>query len=123
MFTHADWALHRKPSRYARHLALIFASKIVRALIAPVLVVALISVLVGLYETLLGDERLPSHWPHVTLELGQGFQFTAFALSLLLVFRTNSAYGRWWEVRAWERVWGGMGGGGWGGEAEWSARP
>lgn len=110
MFTHADWALHRKPSRYVRHLALIFASKIVRALIAPVLVVALVSALVGLYETLLGDERLPSHWPHVTLELGQGFQFTAFALSLLLVFRTNSAYGRWWEVRVLGELAVGMGG-------------
>ena len=30
---------------------------------------------------------LPGHWPHVTLALGQGFNLTAFALSLLLVFR------------------------------------
>lgn len=28
---------------------------------------------------------LPGHWPHVTLALGQGFNLTAFALSLLLV--------------------------------------
>lgn len=29
--------------------------------------------------------KLPGHWPHVTLALGQGFNLTAFALSLLLV--------------------------------------
>lgn len=36
---------------------------------------------------------LPGHWPHVTLALGQGFNLTAFALSLLLVFRC-AAWGR-----------------------------
>lgn len=53
MFTHADWAVHRKPSRYARHLALIFASRIFRSLIPPITAVTLISTLVGVYETLL----------------------------------------------------------------------
>jgi len=48
---------------------------------------------------------LPGHWPHVTLALGQGFNLTAFALSLLLVFRTNSSYDRWWEGR---KLWGGV---------------
>lgn len=36
---------------------------------------------------------LPQHWPHVELALGQVFNLTAFALSLLLVFRTNSRWG------------------------------
>lgn len=27
------------------------------------------------------------------------FELMSFVLSLLLVFRTNSAYGRWWEAR------------------------
>lgn len=31
------------------------------------------------------------------------FQLMSFVLSLLLVFRTNSAYGRWWEART---LWG-----------------
>ncbi|KFM28033.1 UPF0187 protein, chloroplastic [Auxenochlorella protothecoides] len=105
VFTHADWAVHRKPSRYARHLALIFASRIFRSLIPPITAVTLISTLVGVYETLLKEHRLPAQWPHVTLALGQGFQLTAFALSLLLVFRTNSAYGRWWEARM---LWGSL---------------
>ena len=26
------------------------------------------------------------------------FQLTSFAVALLLVFRTNAAYARWWEV-------------------------
>lgn len=29
----------------------------------------------------------------------QIFNLTSFALALLLVFRTNSSYGRWWEAR------------------------
>ena len=32
-------------------------------------------------------KALPGSYPHVTLALGQGFNLTAFALSLLLVFR------------------------------------
>ena len=36
---------------------------------------------------------LPGHWPHVTLALGQGFNLTAFALSLLLVFRWEGGWG------------------------------
>lgn len=99
VFTQADWAHHRRPSRYARHLALILVSKIFRALILPVLWVMLVAVGVGVYETLLEQGKLPPNWPHVTLNLGQGFQLISFALSLLLVFRTNSAYARWWEAR------------------------
>ncbi len=29
----------------------------------------------------------------------QIFNLTSFALALLLVFRTNSSYNRWWEAR------------------------
>jgi ion channel-forming bestrophin family protein len=33
------------------------------------------------------------------------FNLTSFALSLLLVFRTNTSYSRWNEAR---KIWGGM---------------
>lgn len=105
MFTHDDWERHRHPDRYARHLALILFSKIFRALIPPIGTVMLVAVGVGVYETLLERSALPASWPHVTLTLGQGFQFISFALSLLLVFRTNSAYARWWEART---LWGAL---------------
>lgn len=39
---------------------------------------------------------LPGHWPHVTLALGQGFNLTAFALSLLLVFRCAGCHEAPW---------------------------
>lgn len=39
-------------------------------------------------------------WPTiVSTKYLEPFVLTSFALSLLLVFRTNSAYGRWWEAR------------------------
>ena len=35
--------------------------------------------------------------------LYQPFAISSFAMSLLMVFRTNSSYARWWEART---VWG-----------------
>lgn len=46
---------------------------------------------------------LPKHWPTVSVAFDQGLQQISFALSLLLVFRTNTAYARWWEGR---KIWG-----------------
>ena len=41
-----------------------------------------------------------SGWPTiVSSKYLEPFALTSFALSLLLVFRTNSAYDRWWEAR------------------------
>ncbi len=55
------------------------------------------SVLVGLYATLLQERR---GWPVVvSSQYINFFALASFALSLLLVFRTNSSYGRWWEGR------------------------
>jgi hypothetical protein len=36
----------------------------------------------------------PGHWPHLSLALGQAWNLTGFALSLLLAFRTNHSYDR-----------------------------
>lgn len=38
---------------------------------------------------------IPHTWPHLTVATGQPFALTAFALSLLLVFRTNTSYDRY----------------------------
>jgi len=40
------------------------------------------------------------HWPMLSMQSVQTF-FSAitFALTLLLVFKTNSSYARWWEAR------------------------
>lgn len=43
--------------------------------------------------------------PSLCVEADQAFNLTSFALSLLLVFRTNSSYSRWLDAR---KVWGGI---------------
>lgn len=42
------------------------------------------------------------HFSHLTLEMTP-FEFSGFALGVLLVFRTNAGYDRWWEAR---KLWG-----------------
>lgn len=48
---------------------------------------------------------LPANAPGLTIETNVPFNLTSFALSLLLVFRTNSSYSRWAEARS---IWGGV---------------
>lgn len=54
---------------------------------------------VALYHTLHGHQLLPSWLPGLPVIPIEPFQLTSFALSLLLVFRTNSSYSRWYEGR------------------------
>jgi predicted membrane chloride channel (bestrophin family) len=39
----------------------------------------------------------------MNLEVEEPFMMTTFALSLLLLFKINTAYARWWEART---IWG-----------------
>lgn len=49
---------------------------------------------------------LPGSLPGVTFSVtGELFNLSSFALSLLLVFRTNASYDRWLEARL---IWGGI---------------
>ena len=45
---------------------------------------------------------IPSAFPRLAVDSSQAFSLTSFALSLLLVFRTNASYARWDEAR---KVW------------------
>ncbi len=48
---------------------------------------------------------IPQDWPSLTVEAGEAFNLTSFALSLLLVFRTNESYSRWLDARkAWSGI-------------------
>ena len=49
--------------------------------------------------------QLPAGAPDITFSLTTPFSSTSFALSLLLVFRTNTSYSRWNEART---LWGGI---------------
>ena len=48
---------------------------------------------------------LPAQAPGLSIETNAPFSLTSFALSLLLVFRTNTSYERWAEAR---EIWGGV---------------
>lgn len=54
---------------------------------------------VAAYHTLFAMQQLPAILPALAVLPIEPFQLTSFALSLLLVFRTNSSYGRWYEGR------------------------
>ena len=47
----------------------------------------------------LQDKGAPRFYEQANVGYWQVFSLTSFALSLLMVFRTNSSYARWWEAR------------------------
>lgn len=53
VFTHERWDSHRSTLRYVKHLAYLFNSNVFKALLGPVCAVMVISIFVGVYETLL----------------------------------------------------------------------
>ncbi|KAL6750126.1 Bestrophin, RFP-TM, chloride channel-domain-containing protein [Haematococcus lacustris] len=57
--------------------------------------VLIASIIVGLYHEML----VPLGAPHANSQLTNAMGMVTGCLSLLLVFRTNSSYSRWWEAR------------------------
>ncbi|GFR42220.1 hypothetical protein Agub_g3113 [Astrephomene gubernaculifera] len=105
VYDFALWAKHRNVNRYLYNLTTIPGSRIIRTLIQPMGVVLAWSALFGFYETCLETGILPASLPKLTLMSAEPQGLTSFALSLLLVFRTNSSYGRFDEAR---KIWGGI---------------
>ncbi|GIL50051.1 hypothetical protein Vafri_6374 [Volvox africanus] len=99
------WAKHRDVNRYLYNLKTIPGSRIIRTLSRPMGVVLAWATLFGFYETCLESGVLPAYFPQLTLTSAEPQGLTSFALSLLLVFRTNSSYGRFDEAR---KIWGGI---------------
>ncbi|KAK9909500.1 hypothetical protein WJX75_003209 [Coccomyxa subellipsoidea] len=99
--TPADWKLLRT---WRRHLPDLTWVTVLTGYWLWVVYFTLIAVLIGLYHTILVPRGAPD-WPpkDVVPVLYQPFAITSFALALLMVFRTNSSYSRWWEART---VWG-----------------
>lgn len=100
VFDAAQWANHRSTSRYSRHLLTMPQSRIVSSLGSPIAAVLLLSASIATYETF--RIQYPT-LPDISLTAKEPFTLTSFALSLLLVFRTNASYGRWLEGR---KLWG-----------------
>ncbi|KAI8466344.1 MAG: Bestrophin, RFP-TM, chloride channel-domain-containing protein [Monoraphidium minutum] len=103
VFSVDNWETHRSVDRYARHIQSMFTSRVVWGLSRPLTYVAGVSSFVVAYETLRINGVLPEGLPSIQLTSKEPFGLTSFALSLLLVFRTNSSYGRWDEAR---KMWG-----------------
>eukprot|EP00899_Mesostigma_viride_P012703 jgi/Mesvir1/21433/Mv20903-RA.1 len=98
-----SWRKHRSTSRYSRNMTTIIGSRIVRALIPPMLWCGGVAVAIGLYEDALTAGDLPTMLPHLAPTTTSPLALSSFVLSLLLVFRTNSSYNRWDEAR---KMWG-----------------
>ncbi|PRW45440.1 UPF0187 chloroplastic [Chlorella sorokiniana] len=93
-FTPTDWERHRSWRRHCPEPR-IFA-RVFRMLSIVELWLVAVSTFVMLYAHFLQ----PKGWPQaVSKEYMIIFQLTSFALSLLMVFRTQTAHARWWEAR------------------------
>jgi hypothetical protein len=97
-FGFEQWKAHRSSSRYVRHLAGLFGSRIVRGLGAPLGIVLAAGAATGGYETALEAGLLPVSLPSVAVGASSAAQVSAFALSLLLASRTTNSYARWQEA-------------------------
>lgn len=110
VFYKKNWEEHRSVTRYFRHMDGILTSRIVRGLLPPLVCVLMSSYLVCLYEELWQEGTLDVFvpfipWPDLAVSPDGPFSISTFALSLLLVFRTNSSYERWWEAcTAWNSI-------------------
>eukprot|EP00440_Ansanella_granifera_P060796 gb/GFBE01065896.1/.p1 GENE.gb/GFBE01065896.1/~~gb/GFBE01065896.1/.p1 ORF type:complete len:417 (+),score=80.73 gb/GFBE01065896.1/:1-1251(+) len=117
VFTYQRWKEHRSTSRYFRNLATTFSSSFAKFIWVEVAASTFAAFCVWLYFEGLGVPAraiaglatvpaavlamFPGHEPPSISALP--FSVTVSVLSLLLVFRTNQSYGRWWEAR---KIWG-----------------
>merc|ERR1719291_1046967 len=117
IFMHDDWVRHRSSERFLRNLLSIGSSGINQALRKELSFVTLTAVFVVVFNMLFvsyqdfsGISHLgPLHDFDATIKAlslpALPFSIDMPALSLLLVFRTNTAYFRWNEART---LWGGL---------------
>lgn len=82
-----------------------FESRVVGGLAGPIYYVMGIATAVCVYEELRKVGIVPETLPDLASFPMLPLNLTSFALSLLLVFRTNASYARWDNAR---KVWGGM---------------
>ncbi|GFR45930.1 hypothetical protein Agub_g7392, partial [Astrephomene gubernaculifera] len=102
-----QWRSHRSQYRLVQRLFTIPQSHVIQNALPAISWVTLVATLVASYGTAseahLLPEGLPPLSPHAAA--ASFVSNTSVALSLLLVFRTNSSYGRWDEAR---KMWGGL---------------
>lgn len=102
VFDFENWAEHRATSRYARHIAGIFESRLVHGLASPLVSVAVLAIVVATGHELMnyGKIVVPDALKDVLfINSALPMSLTSSVLGLLLVFRTNSSYSRWLDAR------------------------
>jgi putative membrane protein len=97
------WERYLTQERYFKNMLSFFSSRIIRGLYKPLSSVAIVATALCIYETARLSGALPSDLPSLALSTAEPITITSFAVSLLLVFRTNQSYDRWWEAR---KIWG-----------------
>lgn len=118
VFMHKEWLDHRDSNRFLKNLNTLWDSSVYKAVKGQVTLITSIAVVVvvlnmivvgyqgfdGVYHE--SDFILPAGTYHPRASIpAQPFTIAMPALSLLLVFRTNTGYARWNEART---LWGGV---------------
>lgn len=96
VFDFTLWKRHRLIDRYSRHVTSVTNSAIFQRALFPCLSVTGLAALWAFYADFFGPVPSAPVLP---------FGLTSATLSLLLVFRTNASYDRYWEAR---KIWGGL---------------
>ncbi|KAL3806952.1 hypothetical protein ACHAXA_002236 [Cyclostephanos tholiformis] len=111
VYTHKEWVKHRSSDRFLRNLSSMINSGVYKSLAKEVLATAGVATFLVIWNGLTGGytdlngvqhEAIITSLPMLTLPLTP-FTLLSPSLGLLLVFRTNSSYGRWDEAR---KFWG-----------------
>ena len=111
VYTHNEWIKHRSSDRFIRNISSMVNSGVYKSLGREVLATTFIATFLVVWNALTGGytdfdgvqhEAIISALPQLTLPLTP-FTLLSPSLGLLLVFRTNSSYGRWDEAR---KFWG-----------------
>jgi putative membrane protein len=96
VYTHDDWVRHRRSGRFAHNLKTMWTSGVYKSLFNQVLATTGMATLAVLWNALV--PRCFRKLPNLSLPMTP-FTLLAPSLGLLLVFRTNTSYGRWDEAR------------------------
>lgn len=96
IFQFAQWNQHREQNRYWRHMLGLFDSAVFERALFPCAFVTAIAAAFTAYDEFVADAPTMPMLP---------FSLIGSTLSLLLVFRTNAAYTRYWDAR---KTWGGL---------------
>jgi putative membrane protein len=99
VFTTQNWIDHRSSDRLFENLSSILRSGIVRQLFEEIGLVSTIATTIVIWNGILAPEY---GLPELILP-ARPFTLSSPALGLLLVFRTNTSYSRWWDGR---KMWG-----------------